>query len=126
LRFGLVCPLPLLSNSFYYETSKVVSLAALNVVMADWDRTDLGSPSDPTGYLARMHHLAATVSAGRLNGTSFLKAKTTVLTESATPSHDGLRAAATATDSLTAPPIRSPTWRPGKRFRSSRLGFTRS
>ena len=34
-------------------------LNALDHLMAEWARTDLGTPTDPTGYLARVAHLLA-------------------------------------------------------------------
>ncbi len=47
--------------------------AALTAIMAEWDRTDLGSPGDPTGYQARVNHL---LDGGGLNGTSLLNTST--------------------------------------------------
>ncbi len=47
--------------------------AALIAIMAEWDRTDLDGPGDPTGYQARVGHL---LNGGGLNGTSLLNGST--------------------------------------------------
>jgi hypothetical protein len=54
-------------------------LAGLDAIMREWGRTDLGSPSDPTGYLARVSDLLGPASggtAGGLNGPFFLNPNT--------------------------------------------------
>jgi hypothetical protein len=52
---------------------------ALEAILAEWGRADLGTATDPTGYLARINHLlgpGAGGSAGGLNGSSFLNSAT--------------------------------------------------
>jgi hypothetical protein len=54
-------------------------LAALDALMREWGRTDLGTASDPTGYAARVNHLlgpAAGGTSGGLNGSVFLNPAT--------------------------------------------------
>jgi hypothetical protein len=54
-------------------------LAALDALLREWSRTDLGTASDPTGYSARVKDLlgpAAGGTSGRLNGSVFLNPST--------------------------------------------------
>jgi autotransporter-associated beta strand protein len=54
-------------------------LQALEGIMAEWGRSDLGSPTDPTGYLARVNDLlgpGAGGSSGGLNGSFVFNAST--------------------------------------------------
>jgi hypothetical protein len=54
-------------------------LQALEAILAEWGRTDLGTPADPTGYLARVNHLlgpGAGGTAGGLNGSAYLNGGT--------------------------------------------------
>lgn len=60
--------------SYYWESTNVLNLAALTSIMAEWTRTDLGTLSDPTGYLARRDHLLS--SSGGLNGAWLLNSST--------------------------------------------------
>jgi hypothetical protein len=55
----------LVGGSTKYDTDPT----ALNALMAEWTRTNLGSAKDPTGYLARVNHL---LQGGGLNGTTLL------------------------------------------------------
>jgi hypothetical protein len=50
-------------------TDDDLTVAALNALMAEWKRTDLGSAGDPTGYQARVNHL---LHGGGLNGATVL------------------------------------------------------
>jgi hypothetical protein len=51
------------------------SITALDALMAEWARTDLGTASDPTGYGARIQHLEH---GGGLNGSFLLNTSTVV------------------------------------------------
>jgi hypothetical protein len=55
-------------------------LNALDHFMAEWSRTDLGTPKDPTGYLARVAHLLA----GGGKNDPFLLNNTTVIPDPGT------------------------------------------
>ena len=58
-------------------TNYDMKLVALYAIMAEWGRTDLGTPTDPSGYLARVHHLDGSLSDGLgLNGLAFLNSTT--------------------------------------------------
>jgi hypothetical protein len=59
----------LVGGSTAYDTD----LQALNAILAEWARTDLGSPNDPTGYHARINHL---LQGGGLNGADVLNVST--------------------------------------------------
>jgi hypothetical protein len=54
-------------------------LQALEAIMAEWGRNDLGTATDPTGYLARVNDLlgpSAGGTSGGLNGSYFLNSMT--------------------------------------------------
>jgi hypothetical protein len=55
------------------------NVAALNAIMAEWGRTDLGTADDPSGFQARINDLLgpdAGGTAGGLNGTFYLNSST--------------------------------------------------
>ena len=62
--------------SYYSESSQSLNLTAINAIMAEWTRTDLGSLSDPTGYLARVSDLSTANASGSLNGSYVLTSAT--------------------------------------------------
>ena len=62
--------------SYYSESSQSLNLTAINAIMAEWTRTDLGSLSDPTGYLARVDDLRTANASGALNGSYVLTSAT--------------------------------------------------
>ena len=62
--------------SYYSETSRSLNLTALNAIMAEWTRTDLGDFADPTGYLVRVNDLRTAKQSGSLNGAYVLTSAT--------------------------------------------------
>ena len=67
---------------YYSESSLSLNLTAINAIMAEWTRTDLGSVSDPTGYLTRVSDLSTANTPGALNG-SYVLTSATVSKDSA-------------------------------------------
>lgn len=63
------------SCSYYAESTKTFDRTALDAIMAEWTRTDLGSISDSTGLKARVNHLLGATSGG-LNGKYLLNSRT--------------------------------------------------
>ena len=63
--------------SYYSESSLSLNFTAINAIMAEWTRTDLGSVSDPTGYLTRVSDLSTANAPGSLNG-AYVLTPTTV------------------------------------------------